>query len=777
MKRIIFIIVFFSQIVFGQKKLPYQNANIPIEERVSDLLMQMTLEEKVNQLVSCSPVYTIDKNGQFVFNKDFQNKLKGGIGSLQYVNTPLNAVSDVLLVNQIQRHAIENSRLGIPLLIEGEALHGLVAYQATSYPQAIAIAATWDTSLVCNVYTRIALEARTRGINLAFSPLLDLSRDPRWGRMEETYGEDVYLVSQIGMAAITGFQGGGVTVGKDHIISSPKHFAGYGQCEGGRNFAPTNIPERLFLEEILESFRQAVTKGHIWGIMPSHSEIDGVPCHSNEHLLTDILRKEWGFKGIVVSDYFDIQRLNILHHVAANDEEAALLALKAGVNLEQPIGACYETLKETLRNRPEFIKYLDERVKEVLRVKFMLGLFENPYGDEQRAKSVSEDKTNKELALKTAEKAVILLKNENNILPLDKAKVKKIAVIGPNADNVILGGYSPKRYQAVSILEGLKEYLKGTDVQCQFTEGCGITKEKAASQFETVNVNSGTSHTIPYKEEMLKIAEAAQLAKQSDVAIVCVGDNYLSTREAIFTKGNLGDRANLDLVGNQNALVQAIVETGTPVIVVLIHGRSLTINYIAEKAKGIIDGWYLGEQTGTAIARTLFGENNPGGKLPVTVPRNVGQLPVYYSQRESGTLKDYLFEDCSPLYPFGFGLSYTQFSLENIVLSRNSIKVGESCEVTLDVRNIGMMSGDEVVQVYVKDVVGSVSRPKMQLKAFNRVTIAAGESQKVKLTLGKEAFEMIDLNYKRVIEPGEFKIYVGTSSQKKDLTELSLLVH
>lgn len=757
-------------------KSDYKNAKLPIEKRVDLLLKQMTLEEKASQLSGGFLKREVNEKGKMDYNDLTRLNLTKGIGALQYINSPLTAEDDAKTINEAQRFVIEKSRLGIPMLVQGEALHGLVAFGATSFPQAIALAATWDTELVKDVFTLTALEGRTRGTNLVFTPVLDLARDPRWGRMEETYGEDVFLVSQMGLACVTGLQGGKPVVGKDNIVASPKHFVGYGQCEGGRNFAPTNISERLLREEILTPFRVAINKGYIWGVMPSHSEFDGVPAHGSQYLLTYILRKELGFKGVVSSDYHDVERLNILHHVAKDNKDAALLALKAGVNFDLPISTCYQTLVEVLPENPEYLKYLDERVREVLRVKFMLGLFENPYVDVERAKAVAANPTNVELAHKAAEKAVTLLKNENKILPLDKNKIKKLAIIGPNAKTVILGGYSPRKYSAVSIFDGIEKYLVGSDVQLLYADGCGITKQQSASQFEIGNLNSGTIETIPYEQEVDKIAHAVNQAKQADVAVVCVGDNYFTTREAIYFNGNLGDRANLDLAGNQNALVKAVVETGTPVVVVLMHGRSLTVNYIAEKANAVIDAWYLGQETGNVIAKALFGEINPGGKLPVTIPRSSAHLPNYYSQKASGNLKSYLFEDNSPLYPFGFGLSYTTFTISDVKLSKSKIKKTESCVVSAKVTNTGNMKGDEVVQIYVQDVVASVTRPAIQLKGFKRITLDAGKSQIVEITLPPESFEMVGLDYKTVIESGEFKILVGNSSVSEKLTERTLII-
>ena len=754
----------------------YKDPNQPIDARVESLLSQMTLQEKVNQLLSNYVRAEESDDGTISIENGFREQLKQGLGTIQYVNLTLDAGQDAEFSNMIQRYIQENTRLGIPAFLTGEALHGLIAHKATTFPQAIALASTWDPSLVNRVYSRAALQARSRGNHVMFTPVIDLARDPRWGRMEETYGEDVYMVTQMGLAATTGLQGGGTTVGSDNVVSAPKHFAGYGQADGGRNFAPTTIPPRLFHEDILEPFRQVVKKAHVWGIMPSHSEVDGVPAHGDEWLLSDLLRQEWGFRGMVVSDYHDIHRLDILHRVAASEEEAVLMALKAGVNLDQPRGESYVFLPQALDAHPEYMPYLDQRVREVLRAKFMLGLFENPFVDKQKAVSVQNDPANSQLALEAAEKAVILLKNEGRLLPLDKDKPQKIAVIGPNAEETVLGGYTHRGKTVQSIHDGLTEYIEGTDVEISFAKGCGITSEKAFTQLEAGKISSNRIYTIPYEQEKESIAEAAELASQSDVAIVVVGDNYFTSREAFFIRDALGDRGNIDLVGNQNALVQAVIETGTPTIVVLIHGRSLSINYIKEHADAIVDGWYLGDETATAVAKTLFGENNPGGKLVVTVPRSSAHLPAYYSQRFSANWKDYLFEDGPALFPFGFGMSYTNFELSNIELSAHSIKAGDAVDVTLDVTNNGAMDGDEVVQVYLRDLVGSTTRPERALKAFKRVELQAGETKSVRLTLESAAFEMIDLAYERVIEPGEFDVLVGTSSLDEDLTKLALKV-
>ncbi len=757
--------------------MDYMDADLPTDERVEHLLGLMTLEEKVNQLTSEYAKTALKGNAPGEIGDDLKLRLKNGLGSIQFVNLPHDAAQEAEFSNAIQQYVKENTRLGIPVLLAGEACHGLIANRATSFPQAIALASTWNPELVNRVFSTAAGQARSRGNHLMNTPVIDLARDPRWGRMEETFGEDVYLVTQMGLAATSGLQGGGKSIGPDNVISALKHFAGYGQCDGGRNFAPTQIPRRVFEEEILEPFRQVVTKAHAWGLMPSHSEVDGVPAHGDERLLTDLLRKEWGFKGVVVSDYHDVHRLDILHHVAPSQEAAALQGLKAGVTLDFPIGASYLTLVDSLKDNPEYLEHLDERVREVLRVKFMLGLFDKPFVDVKKASRLQDDSKNYVLALEAAEKAVILLKNKDNILPLDKSKLSKIAVIGPNAEETILGGYSHWLTEATSIKDGLTDYLVGTGIKVNYSKGCGITAGgKTFAQLETGTEVNNRISTIPYEEEKASIEEAAAMAKDCDVAVVCVGDDYFSAREAFYIRNALGDRGNIDLAGNQEALIQAVIETGTPTIVVLMHGRSLSINYTNEHADAILDGWYLGEETATAICKTLFGENNPGGKLVVTVPRSSAHVPCHYSQRHSANWKDYLFEEGPPLYSFGYGLSYTTFELENIRLSRNTIKMGEECVVSLDITNTGSRAGDEVIQVYLRDVVGSTTRPDKALKCFQRISLLPGETKALSLILVAEAFEMIDIDYNRVIEPGEFKVFVGTSSREEDLTELTLVV-
>ena len=749
----------------------WKNTKLSSKKRANLLLQEMTLEEKIYQL--CSGFMKITAKGEYApLTKE---NLEKGIGALQFIHSPRGAEADLKVINDAQKFVIENSRLGIPMLVHGEALHGHVGLGSASFPQAIALASTWNRELVERIFTYVAAEARSRGTNYVFSPVLDLARDPRWGRMEETYGEDPYLVSEMGLACVRGFQGRGERIDEQHVVASPKHFAGYGQCDGGRNFAPANITDQVFIEEVLEPFRKVISQGHIKGVMASHSEWNGVPAHGNYYLLTDILRNQLGFDGIVVSDYHDVERLNILHHIVADNEGAALEAIKAGVNFDLPLGRCYHTLAEGLKENPDFKKYLDERVFEILKLKFDLGLFENPYCSAEQFNELS--KTRDAITIEAASQAVTLLKNDEHLLPLDKKKVKKIALIGPNADQVILGGYSPRHYEAVTIRKGLEDYLQGTGIDLVYEKGCDITRQKSSSQFEVGNLKTSQIETFSLEEELDSIKKAVKAASSSDVIVLCVGDNYYTTREAIYNEGNLGDRSDLNLVGNQNYLAEQIIACGKPVVVVMMHGRSLTINYLAEKADAIIDAWYLGENTGHVIAQTIFGDINPGGKLPVTYPRKSSQLPVYYNQKSAGFLKSYLFEDNSPLWPFGYGLSYTDFKISDIRIDRDTIGISDTCTITASVTNTGDRAGDEVVQVYVRDEVASVTRPRIQLKQFERVHLEAGETKRVEFVLGKEAFQLLNKDMDFVIEPGDFTIYVSNSSSVDEDDAIHLNIH
>ncbi len=759
----------------AQEAPVYQDASRPVEERVADLLGRMTLEEKVAQLVCiwADKNKLLDEDGGFAPEKAAEviplgvgavarpsDNFARGVPGVTPGRTPRETVE---LVNAIQRFLVEQTRLGIPAMMHEEGLHGFQARQATVFPQAIALAATWDPALVERVYTVVAREMRAWGATQALTPVVDVARDPRWGRIEETYGEDPHLVAEMGLASVRGFQGPHLPLAPGRVFATLKHMTGHGEPESGTNIGPSNISERVLREAFFPPFERAVKEGGALSVMASYNEIDGVPSHANGWLLNDVLRGEWGFGGYVVSDYFAIRELRGRHAVAESLADAAGQALAAGVDVELPNPEAYPELIELVRSGAVPEEMLDRALARGLRLRFLAGLFENPYADADYAEAITGNEEARALALATAEKAMVLLKNADGLLPLDVGGLNRIAVIGPNADETILGGYTDVPKRTVSILDGVRE-LVGEEAEVTFAKGARITKER--------NWWSDTVVLADREENLRLIAEAAELAATADVAIVAVGDNEQTSREA-WAENHLGDRTSLSLVGEQEELVRAVVQTGVPTVVVLIHGRPLAVHWIAENVPAILDGWYLGQETGTAVARALFGEVNPGGKLPVTIPRSVGQVPVFYNHKPTAR-RGYLFDSVEPLWPFGFGLSYTGFALEDLRLDRTEMGPAESAVLSVDVVNTGERAGDEVVQLYVRDLHSSVTRPVKELKGFARVTLAPGERRTVTFPVGPEQLRFFDRSMKRVVEPGGFELMVGSDSV--DLEKVTLTV-
>jgi beta-glucosidase len=756
--------------VSAQEKLPYRNSSLPVEQRVADLLSRMTLEEKIAQLggawqnrsiVNDETLFFVSKNREFLPDRAAV-LLKDGLGEMSRPSEQRGPREMAEFTNTLQKWIIEHTRLGIPILFHEECLHGHAAPKGTAYPQAIALASTWDTTLVHDVFSATAQEVRARGAQQCLTPVLDLAREPRWGRTEETYGEDPYLTSRIGVAAIQGFQGIGPAIDKSHVMATMKHFAVHGQPEAGTNVAPGNYSERVVREYFLKPFQAAVQEGHAAGLMPSYNEVDGIPSHANRHLLDDVLRHEWGFQGLVVSDYFAVNDLVVLHDVAANEDVAARTALEAGVDVELPAVATYRTLLQQVRDGRVSESLIDRAVGRVLRMKFLTGLFDDPYVDPDYAEKVTNSPEHQKLALKAAHEAIILLKNQNSLLPLDRSKYKHIAVIGPNAGEVHLGGYSNKPGRGVSVLQGIKDKV-GTGGEVLYAEGCKITESLPDWDADKVVLGDPALNAK-------RIQVAVQVARKADVVLLVVGENEQTSREA-WAVTHLGDRDNLDLLGSQDDLAKAIVETGKPVVVLLLHGRPNSINYIAEHIPAILDGWYLGQEGGTAVADVLFGDANSGGKLPITVPRSVGQLPDYYYQKPSAK-RGYLGSTTQPLFPFGWGLSYTTFKYANLRLNPPTIGTSGETKVSVDVSNAGKVSGDEVVQLYIRDEVSSVTRPIKELRGFRRITLEPGETKTVEFTLGFDQLSFLDVDMHRVVEPGTFKIMVGGNSV--DLMETTL---
>jgi beta-glucosidase len=765
-------ILVFQALGIGQSTLPYRDSKLPVEQRVADLLSRMTLEEKVAQMegawenrdfFSDPKALFVDEKGNFLPERAGV-LLKNGLGEISRPSTNRDPRQMAEYTNTVQKWFKENTRLAIPVLFHDECLHGHVAPKGTSYPQAIGLAATWDTALVEDVFTATAAEARARGTHHCLAPVLDLARDPRWGRTEETYGEDPYLTSRIGLAAIRGFQGRGPLDGA-HVMATAKHFAVHGQPEGGTNVSPGNYSERVVRESFLKPFEVAVKEGQVRTVMASYNEIDGIPSHSNKHLLDDILRHEWNYTGTIVSDYFGITDLLNLHHVAATKEEAAKMALDAGVEIELPFEDAYSSLINQTRQGIASGAAIDRAVSHLLRDKFDAGLFENPYVDPDYAEKLVNNAEHQRLALKAAHETVVLLKNENNVLPLDKSRYKRIAVIGPNAADLHLGGYSNKPGRGVGLLQAIKDKV-GSSVEVLYSEGCKITETFPDWDADKVVLGDPVLNAK-------RIQDAVAVAKKADIVILALGENEQTSREA-WAKDHLGDRDSLDLLGNQDDLVKAIVALGKPVVVYLQHGRPNSINYIAENVPAILDGWYLGQEGGAAIADVIFGDYNPGGKLPITVPRSVGQLPDYYYQKPSAK-RGFLGTSVQPLFPFGWGLSYTSFKYANLRLTPETIGPEGTVTVSVDITNTGNRSGAEVAQLYIRDEVSSVTRPIKELRGFRRIVLEPGKTETIQFTLGPDELSFLNREMRRVVEPGSFKIMVGGNSVDLIETKLSVV--
>ena len=751
----------------------YKNPKLSPEKRTADLIKRMTLEEKVAQMLCIwedKKTIFYDENGNFSLEK-IRKHLSNGIGQiarLSDTNGGLTPTEMVEMANTLQRFFVEETRLGIPVIFHEECLHGLAAKEATSYPVPIGLASTFNTKLVEKIFSAIAEDARTRGVHQALTPVLDVARDPRWGRVEETFGEDPYLIAQMGIAAVKGLQGDGKFYDQNKVIATLKHFAAHGQPESGINCAPANFSERLLRDVFLYPFKEVIKKANAVSVMASYNEIDGVPSHANKWLLKKVLRDEWNFKGYVVSDYYAIKELNIReealsHSVAKDKAEAAKLAVEAGVNIEFPNPDCYLNLIELVKSGIIQESDIDELIEPMLRYKFQLGLFDNPYI--QTTNNQFEEKLikDRELALQAARETIVLLKNENNILPLKN--VKSIAVIGPNADRVLLGGYhgTPKFYS--SVYQGIKEKANN-NIEVLYSEGCKITIGGSWNEDEVMLPK-------PEDDELL-IKEAIEVAKKAEIIVLAIGGNEQTSREA-WSKTHLGDRPNLDLVGRQNKLVEEMLKLDKPVIVLLFNGRPNSINFIKENAHAILECWYLGQETGKAVADVLFGDYNPSGKLPISIPRSAGHIPCYYNYKPSAR-RGYLFDDVTPLFPFGYGMSYTKFKFINHRLAKDKIKLGETTQLSVVVQNIGDMAGEEVVQLYIRDIFSSVTRPVKELKGFKKVKLQPSESKTVIFDITPELLSFTNIDMQYTVEPGEFEIMVGNSSRDEDLLKTILTV-
>ena len=740
---------------------PYRDPSQPVEARVSDLLQRMTLEEKVAQLQGFRPKdpHVFDEQGNFTGGTDAA-VLYNGAGSVwaggrdRFMHSPKEVVARM---NSVQKYMREKTRLGIPVFYIAEVLHGYMAAGATSFPQAIALGGTWDTALVERVFSATGQEAGLRGIRQVLGPVLDVARDPRWGRFEECYGEDPYLVSRMGMAAIFGLQGRGPAIDREHVAVTLKHFAGHGEPQGGRNIAPVNYSEREFRSVHLYPFEMAVRVAHAHSIMASYNEWDSVPNHVNHRLLTDILRGEWGFDGYVMADGGGVESVVDEHHAAASYADAGILCIEAGLDYGGGgRGNCFAPLAEEERAGKVSMAAIDRAAANVIRVKFLCGLFDRPYADPADAERVTNTPEHRALARLAADEAVVLLKNANHTLPLDPAKIKTLAVVGPNAADIHLGGYSAVPVEGVSVLQGIRDFA-GTSMRVLYAEGCKLTTNYASGWL----VNENPVLDDPANDSRM-IEEAVDVALRSDAVVLVLGENEMLRREA-WSEQHQGDRDSLDLVGRQRDLAAAMIATGKPVVVLLINGGPLTVNYLQEHAPAIAECWYLGEETGSAVADVLFGRVSPSGKLTVTFPRSVGQLPCYYDHSPS-RYRGYVLADSTPLYPFGYGLSYASFDYKNLQVSPAAIERGGAAQVTVDVTNSGAVKADEVVELYIHAPVSLPVRPVEELKDFARVTLNPGETRTVAFTLTPDKLEAYDMSMRRTVQPGEIEVLVGGSS-------------
>ncbi|HZT22510.1 MAG TPA: glycoside hydrolase family 3 N-terminal domain-containing protein [Verrucomicrobiae bacterium] len=718
---------------------PYQNPNLPVDERVRDLLSRMTLAEKARQLDMYDGCKSLALPQQFLYDHNHARpdapfdpaqaeKVFGHLGA--------GSIHDLYpgprLYNELQGWIIKNNRLGIPAIFIEEGLHGYMGYEETIFPQSVNLACTWNPELARAEGAAIAAEARADGVDMILAPVLDVARDPRWGRVEEDFGEDPFLSGQMGLNYVEGMQGDSLAT--DHTcIAEPKHFAGHGSPESGLNTSPVHCGEREMRTVMLKSFEPAIRQGHAMGVMVAYHDVDGVPCTANPWLLNTVLRGEWGFQGFTLSDLGAIQRLWNVHHVAATPADAVRLALNSGVDM-QFYDFDHDTFQNAImdgvKNGQVSEATLDAAVSRILRVKFLLGLFDHPFVDESLDARVRRSPAHLALSLEIARQSLCLLKNENHLLPLKK-DLRRLAVIGPNANVARLGDYADGGGHRESAEYGIFEQVKkivSPDTQVSFADGQDIDA-------------------------------AVALAKKSDVAILGLGEN-----SQISGEGH--DRSELGLPGNQEQLLEAVVATGVPVVLVLENGRALAIPWAAEHVPAILEAWYPGEFGGQAIAETLFGDNNPAGRLDVSFPKRVGQLPVYYNHAPAKR-NNYVDGDDSPQFVFGWGLSYTTFQYSHLRVTPPAPGSGEDVLVSFDVTNTGDRDGDEVAQVYVRETTASVDTPERELKTFQRFHLKKGETQSLTLHVKQSDLEVWGADRKWELEPGEFTVWVGGNSDAK----------
>ncbi|OAB43924.1 glycoside hydrolase family 3 N-terminal domain-containing protein [Paenibacillus antarcticus] len=758
----------------------YQDSSKPTEERVEHLLGLMTIEEKVGQLIQPFGWQTYQhSDGEVVLTDAFRAQVKnGGVGSLYGVlradpwtgvtlESGLSPREGAEAVNAIQRYAIEQSRLSIPILIGEECSHGHMAIGATVFPVPLSIGSTWNVELYREMCRAVARETRSQGGAVTYSPVLDVVRDPRWGRTEECFGEDPYLISEFAVASVEGLQGERLD-SEDSVVATLKHFVAYGSSEGGRNAGPVHMGLRELLEVDMLPFKKAVEAGAV-SIMPAYNEIDGIPCTVNTELLESILRMEWGFDGMLITDCGAIDMLASGHDTAEDGMDAAVRAISAGIDMEMSGEMFGRYLLEAVRQNKLDPAVLDQAVRRVLTLKFKLGLFEQPYANPDKAAKVIGSEEHIKLARQTASEAIILLKNEENTLPLSKS-TGKIAVIGPNADQGYnqLGDYtSPQpRSKVVTVLQGISNHLQNDPERLLYAPGCqikGDSKEgfeyalTCAEQADTVVMVVGGSSARDFGEGSIDLKTGASKVTEHSWSDMECGEGI--------------DRMTLELAGVQLELIQEIHRLGKPVVIVYINGRPIAEPWVDDHAHAILEAWYPGQEGGNAIADILFGEVNPSGRLTISIPKHVGQLPVYYNGKRSRG-KRYLEADSQPRYPFGYGLSYTEFSYSNLTITADTMTPKGTVSVSIELTNTGQVEGSEVVQLYITDVVSTVTRPAKELKDFCKVALQPGETRSVEFTISTQQLECIGIDYKPVVEEGLFRIHVGRNVNDTLYTDL-----
>lgn len=753
----------------------YKDPSLSIDIRLSDLLSRMTLEEKVGQLLCPLGWEMYEIHGSEVHpSGKFKQLIKernAGMLWATYRADPwtkktlangLNPELSAKAGNALQKYVMENTRLGIPMFLAEEAPHGHMAIGATVFPTGIGMAATWSPELVKEVGQVIAKEIRSQGGHISYGPVLGLTRDPRWSRVEETFGEDPVLSGILGASMVDGLGGGNLSQ-KYATIATLKHFLAYAVPEGGQNGNYASVGIRDLHQNFLPPFRKAIDSGAL-SVMTSYNSIDGIPCTSNHYLLTQLLRNEWKFCGFVVSDLYSIEGIHESHFVALTKENAAIQSVTAGVDVDLG-GDAYTNLCHAVQSGQMDKAVIDTAVCRVLRMKFEMGLFEHPYVDPKIAAKTVRRKEHIELARKIAQSSITLLKNENSILPLSKT-INKVAVIGPNADNRynMLGDYTaPQEDSNVkTVLDGILTKLSPSRVE--YVRGCAIRDT-------TVN----------------EIEQAIEAARRSEVVIVVVGGSsardfktsYKETGAAVAEEGSVSDmecgegfdRASLSLLGRQQELLESLQKTGKPLIVVYIEGRPLEKNWASEYADALLTAYYPGQEGGNAIADVLFGDYNPSGRLPISVPRSVGQIPVYYNQKAPRN-HDYVEVSSSPLYSFGYGMSYTTFEYSDLQVVQKSARC---FEVSFKVKNTGKYDGEEVSQLYMRDEYASVVQPMKQLKHFERFHLKKGEEKKVTFVLTEEDFFLVNYTLKKVVESGNFHLMIGAASNDIRLQNVILV--